>query len=97
MTDQDAIEIQNDNGRLLRQQDVQEQIDLLEVSLTNLVVRGEAFVSDYAIGSPEFSALVEEHRILRDHQRFFEGLKLSIASEPRVSNKAANLARANRV
>lgn len=94
MTDQDAIEIQNDAGLMLRQTDVQDQIHLLEIAKKNLELQGEAFVSAGNIGSSEFETLVDRHSYLENSQRFLAGVKRSIASEPRTANKAANIARA---
>lgn len=59
-------------GEALRKQDIQQHIDKIEARKKELIKESRELLKAGKQDSPEYEALVEQHRFLRGKQRFFE-------------------------
>lgn len=77
-------------GQILRKADVQIHIDKIEERKKDLQAKGRELLSEGKQDTPEYDALVEQHRFLRGKQRFLEGAQEDIGTDKTESGQASN-------
>ena len=89
----------SEKGSALRKKDIESHISKISDKMKSLESQGRTLIDEGGADTPEYDALVEQHRMLRGKQRFFQAAIKNELTANRSADEpsdALNIARAEK-